>query len=578
MDAKRPEVLIAACAAALAAESAVLGGAPSGGAGLVDIVALLIVAFAAHAIALSPALLLARASPRAAWIAILVASMFIGGVPTARWGAAVNTPHSHIALETLVGLSLTAIAGALAIETRIRAAVIASLAAVVIAFSLGRAALPARSAHGAGPDVVLITIDTLRADHVDYAAGGNTPALAALAAAGARFDQAIAGSPLTGPSHTTILTGRSAITTGVVANGTPIGSHPEALAAVMGDAGWRTGAFVGGFPVHRRFGFDGGFDVYDSDFAAMHGLHDVPVIQLVDQLVPSAMPRERRADAVVDRAVAWLDARDDAPVMLWVHLYDPHAPYDPPDPYASRAGTPRADGPPMALPAWWPRALRDVRDPDWLAARYAAEISWTDSQVARVVQAVDRRGRPTVIAVTSDHGEALGEHGVWFDHGDDLYDPALRVPLIVRAPGVAPGTRITAQVPSVDLTPTLLDLAGVHDAFARDGRSRAADLRGVPGVDDDALATTLGARHADPPVDHALRRPDGKCYARFDRPPVYLDLRADPSESAPAIGGSDAAALCGDLARRLVGATALPAGSDDATLEQLEALGYIEPR
>lgn len=269
------------------------------------------------------------------------------------------------------------------------------------------------------PDVVLITIDTLRADRVGPRL---TPALERLASEGVRFTRAYTVAPLTLPAHTTMMTGVLPPVHGVRENGVPFRGDRPTLASVFREAGYGTAAFVGAYVLNRRFGLDRDFEHYDDQ-----------------KRLPGAVDRyevSRPADEVIDAVLRWAASTaraDTRPFFLWVHLYDPHQPYTPPASWRSVAGS-----------------------------EYDGEVAFADSQVDRLLKLLEtvRPGRPRIVAVTADHGESLGEHGE-DGHGVQLYEAVARVPLILHAPRLRPHT--SNRVASLaDLAPTLLLLAGVQ--------------------------------------------------------------------------------------------------------------------
>jgi arylsulfatase A-like enzyme/tetratricopeptide (TPR) repeat protein len=269
------------------------------------------------------------------------------------------------------------------------------------------------------PNLLLITIDTLRADHVgSYGyAGGSTPVIDDLARRGVRFDSAHSAVPLTGPSHATILTGLYPPVHGVRENVTFLldPGHPT-LATRLRARGYRTAAFVGAYPVAGAFGFSQGFALFDD------ALHSNPGI---------GQGAERPASEVAEAAAAWLAAKASGPFFAWVHFYDPHAPYAPPSPYRETfAGRP-----------------------------YDGEVAFADAQVGRVLEALRRSGHgdDTLVVVLADHGEGLGEHHEG-GHGILLYESTLRIPLIIAGPGVPTGRVVAAPVGAADVVPTLLAL------------------------------------------------------------------------------------------------------------------------
>ena len=291
------------------------------------------------------------------------------------------------------------------------------------------------------PNLLLVTIDTLRADHVGVygAATARTPSLDALAARGTRFEQAQSTVPMTGPSHATILTGlyppRHGVRDNVVFSLDP--KH-QGLGTLLKQQGYRTAAFVGAYPVAAAFGFREGFDTFSEDFK--------------DSPIPGS-GAQRPASDVLEATLAWLAAPGgaDAPYFVWMHLYDPHAPYDPPEPYRTAfAGRP-----------------------------YDGEIAFTDAQLGRLFDWLRSSGHEadTVVAVLSDHGESLGEHGE-VTHAVLLYEATLHVPLLLAGPGVPAGVTVPARVTTVDVAPTLLRLLGLTPPPAMTGRDLRPALRG----------------------------------------------------------------------------------------------------
>ena len=284
-----------------------------------------------------------------------------------------------------------------------------------------------------GPAILLVTLDTTRADHLgpyDFLPA-QTPTYDRVAAQGTTFLRAYSSCPLTIPSHSTILSGLYPPTHGVRDNGDFVLSDDVVLVSErLQEAGYLTGAFTSAFPTQARWGFDQGFDVYQD-----------PLERQPTQLDWSD---QRRAEEVIDDALEQLEAwPEDRPVFFWVHLFDAHWPYDPPEPFASRFPTSPYDG----------------------------EIAYADAQVDRLLQVWDERfGDDSVVVLTADHGEGLGDGGEQ-THGFLLHDGTTRVPLIVRGPGVEAGARATDVVGSVDVTPTLLELAGLEPTPGMQGKS-----------------------------------------------------------------------------------------------------------
>jgi arylsulfatase A-like enzyme/Flp pilus assembly protein TadD len=269
------------------------------------------------------------------------------------------------------------------------------------------------------PNVVLITIDTLRADRVGR---GIAPTLDRLAQSGVSFTNARTTVPLTLPAHVSLMTGTPPPVNGVRENGVPFSGSVPTLAKIFRGAGYGTGAFVGAYVLDRRFGLADGFETYDDRIKR-------------DPNAAAKLEAERRAGEVVDAAAAWLERQSAGqPFFLWVHLYDPHAPYDPPAEYRG-------------------------------ANLYDGEVRYADAEAARLLQRIPRGLlERMVLVIAGDHGEGLGEHGE-ATHGMLAYDSTLRVPLIVSAPGLA-ARQVATPVSLADVAPAVLRLAGVSGALA----------------------------------------------------------------------------------------------------------------
>jgi choline-sulfatase len=402
--------------------------------------------------------------------------------------------------------------------------------------------------------LVLVTIDTLRADHVGVYGNPDvaTPHLDGIARAGAMAPEAMAHVPLTRPSHVTLLTGRLPPATGIRDNISPaVVPALPLLASLLKGAGFATAAFVSSVVLASQSGLDRGFDVYSDEFEGGGG--EAQFLNTV----------QKRGDVTTHEAVAWLEKTRQGPapatrLFLWLHLYDPHDPYEPPEPYASR-----------------------YRD-----RPYDGEVAWSDELVGRLDDTLARLGlaKDAVVLVTSDHGEGLGDHGETL-HGFFTYQSTLRVPFLVRGPGVAPGTRLATTVRLVDIVPTVLDLLGVAaPSGARfDGRSLAPALRGEkdsaePVTYAESLVPLLHFGWSDLRV---LREGRFK-YIQAPRPELY-DLLRDPHEQSNLLGTQ---ALRAQAMRSALGkvleeerASAPSAGAAPAVppelLEKLGALGYV---
>jgi arylsulfatase A-like enzyme/tetratricopeptide (TPR) repeat protein len=379
-------------------------------------------------------------------------------------------------------------------------ALAAGLAATALAGGCrapGENAAAARAAAAGGPlNLLLVTLDTVRSDHLGcYGdAAAETPHLDALARQGLRFARASSPVPLTLPSHTTILTGLLPPHHGTRNNGTaPLAAGIPTLATVLAGAGYRTAAFVAAFVLDHRFGLNRGFAVYDDE---------------IERPADASwmLEAQRPGDQVVDRALGWLAAADSRPFFLWVHLYDAHAPYNPPSPYRERhPGRP-----------------------------YDGAIAFDDAQVGRLLAALASRGLDdrTVVAIAADHGESLGEHGE-LTHGLLLYEPVLSVPLLLRAPGLA-ARRVDTPVSLVDLAPSLAGLLRQPLPPPRGGALDGRDLSAALLAGREPSPSELYAETRYPEVFgwsplFALRRRELK-YIAAPRPELY-DLHSDPHET-----------------------------------------------
>jgi arylsulfatase A-like enzyme len=344
----------------------------------------------------------------------------------------------------------------------------------------GRGAAPVSAsrvtAPGAHPNVVLVTVDTLRADHLGCygAASAKTPNIDALALESAQFLDTTSQANTTGPSHTSMLTGVYPAVHGALHNGVPISNRVRALPELLADAGYATAAFVSGFTLKQEAcGLAPRFQRYDDELIAWHWMPEVAAhlrlfkvaIQIANTRGCRPLRADRPAQETVDGAIAWLDSRrKDQPFFLWVHCYDPHAPYTPPPPF-DRMHDP--DYPKDPNVNWYTLSTRerkalvaDEREVTHMRALYAGEISYTDAQLGRLFDHLRNAQlwKDSIVILTSDHGEGLGEHGYYFDHGTFLYDTELHVPLLVHVPGGAgAGARIAGQTRLLDLAPTVLD-------------------------------------------------------------------------------------------------------------------------
>lgn len=291
--------------------------------------------------------------------------------------------------------------------------------------------------------IVLITIDTLRADHLGCYGDASiqTPNIDRLAQESARFAHAYTTVPVTLPAHAALLTGAFPLATGMHDfTGNRLPSGVATLAQELQKQGYTTAAFLGSAVLDSRFGLNRGFDTYFDHFDFRHE----------EEVHLDAI--ERRGDHVVDEALKWLRGNPKRPFFLWVHLYDPHAPYRPPEPFASR----------------------------YRGRPYDGEIAFADAQVGRLFTFLKQQGafESSLVVLASDHGESLGEHGEQ-THGFFIYDSTLHVPLIIKVPGVAPRV-VQDDVCLVDVMPTVLQALTVSVPASVQGRSLLGLILGRP--------------------------------------------------------------------------------------------------
>jgi arylsulfatase A-like enzyme/Tfp pilus assembly protein PilF len=386
---------------------------------------------------------------------------------------------------------------------------------------------------------VLATIDTLRADALGCYGNHRveTPWIDRLAAGGARFERAHAHNVVTLPSHANILSGRLPLEHGVRDNaGFRFPKETATLATILKKHGYRTGAFVSAFPLAARFGLDRGFDVYDDTF--LTGGHAA----LAEQERPGA-------DTVL-AAQRWLEASTGAPRFLWVHLYEPHFPYAPPDPLASR----------------------------YAHDRYHGEVAAADLALAPLLRPLVEAGRAgrTLVVLTADHGESLNEHGEK-THGIFAYEGPLRVPLVVFCPRLVRPRVLPEGGRHVDVLPTVLDALGIAPPPGLPGRSLLAAVAGEGGDPGptyfEALSGLVNRRWA--PLHGVLR--GALKYIDLPIPELY-DLSADPREERNLAASRPE--LRDEMRARLqeLRAAERPVQREQETAEtrqRLAALGYV---
>jgi arylsulfatase A-like enzyme/Flp pilus assembly protein TadD len=403
-------------------------------------------------------------------------------------------------------------------------------------------------------NVILITLDTTRADRMGFLGSrlGLTPNLDQLARQGVVFSKAYAHVPLTTPSHATILTGTYPQFNHLGTLGTPLAKELPYLPQLLHARGYATAAFVGSQVLDPKSaaapGFGRGFDTYDGTFHIRRDGED------------RYTSEERRAGTVVSHALAWLNKQPRRPLFLWVHLYDAHDPYEPPEPFKSK----------------------------YAATPYDGEIAYVDSALGKLFAALKAAGLydSSVVAIVADHGEALGEHGEE-SHGFFLYDETIHVPLVIRLPAAGPGVQVNAPVGLVDIAPTLLRAIGADVPSAMQGKSllplmtgRKSDLAADVDAGNGTYAET------DYPASafgwswlRSLR--SGK-YLYVDAPHRELyDETADPkalhnlADAHPGVADTLQAQLTEFRQKTSRQGAAKPANLTPQVAEKLQALGYV---
>ncbi|MHC4944556.1 MAG: sulfatase [Planctomycetota bacterium] len=428
------------------------------------------------------------------------------------------------------------------------------------------------------PNLLLVSVDTLRADrlHCYGNPASLSPTVDALASQGLRFETCFAHASLTVPSVASLLTGLYPSQAGAKNNRTPLSKSAESLASAMKRKGYRTAAFVSNFTLRPRMRFNQGFDHYDAEFTT-------PELNRPEILT-------RNADTTVDAVLTWLDeatGNADSPFFLWIHLQDPHGPYTPPEDFipeiasypSQRLDVLEDDITPHGIPSY--QLLGEENESAVYRARYDGEILFFDHHLSRLIDTLDRLDLKddTAVIFTADHGEAMGEHGFWFSHGQDLFNELIHVPLIIAAPWIeADQPKETAAL--MDIFPTLMALAGA-------GSDELAGYRGInlldPGarrkvrpiyseVKSDALKTRL----------RSLVMGRWKLIASRNKKdaPQLFDLEKDPVErqnvyaSEPEVAEKMEMILNAEQQRAESGEKAEELPLTPEELKVLEALGY----
>jgi arylsulfatase A-like enzyme len=473
-------------------------------------------------------------------------------------------------------------------------------------------------------NVILISLDTVRYDDLGFNGSEivETPTLDKLSTGSLIFDNAVTPMPVTGPAHMSMLTGLEPYNDsghGVKSNGIPLSSNVKTLAEVLSDHGYRTGAIAGSFILSgKASGLDQGFDfyhdVFNTGFRAKFIPDEIWLInagKFIRKFLPAATnidhSRVKTAEDVSNQAIHWLDANGDSPFFLFVHYYDAHYHYTPPEPYDTMY-MPYYNGQYKSQSAIWADLMKEIDnftddDFEWFRSEYRGEISYVDSQIRKIVDWGDRNQiwEDTMIIVVSDHGESF-EDNYYFNHTDRVYEQLIHIPMLVsdneiRTSGRA-GERIDSLVGVSDIFYTILsylDVEAPYDVAEMHAETTGAnifwnhDLRSAGRENSwDYVASQSYAY----PVENAnsdarefsFRSTDWKLvYSPGESPPFrFYDLKVDPHEENNIYDAMDWDEFYPSLPARLAGWASTQGVGDIGSLspsmiEELDALGYINP-
>ena len=388
------------------------------------------------------------------------------------------------------------------------------------------------------PDILLVSVDSLRPDHLGcYGYTRSTsPVLDRLAAEGVRFAQAVSSTSWTLPAHAALFTGREEEEHGVTRNGLRLSTAQVTMAEVLGDLGYQTAGFFAGPYLHPTFGLGQGFSTYVSCMAGLSEDLAEDEVRAAARSEASPAFAQETGSRSVERFASFLDQADARPAFLFVHLWDVHYDYAPPPPWDRYFDPDYQGSTDFSRLAVNPaiNATMEPRDKAHLIALYDGEIRWTDSNLARLLEAhAGRRpGKELLLVVLSDHGEEFFEHG-GKGHQQTLFEEVVRIPLLFHWPGHLPaGATVPGLVRIIDVFPTLLDLVGAQPPEPIAGRSLLPLLRGGELAELPALLELRA--HPGRPLA-ALRSAHGKLVlGRWPAPPAYYDLVTDPARAKPA--------------------------------------------
>jgi len=426
---------------------------------------------------------------------------------------------------------------------RIRPVFIISPVLFIIVAVCAYYALPFLNRHNGPMNLLVITLDTTRADHLGCygSTKAKTPVLDSIAAGGTLFSHCTSCSPLTLPSHSSLFTSKYPYAHGARSNGTEkLAESNLTLAEVMKDAGYGTAATVASYVINRKFGLDQGFDTY----------HDVPV-----KGTANPMQAQIRGDEIASDAIEMLRKTPDRPFFFWVHFFDPHHPYN--------SYRPLAHDSPLA---------------------YADEVEFMDTQIGRIIEELKALDlfENTLIVIMGDHGEGLDDHAE-ARHGYFLYDTTIHVPLIMHAPGLVPeGKKISTFVRTIDVAPTILDLLNINGFDQAQGTSLVSLINGEKPYDESAYAESLTARKQF--ALSMLRSITNQKYKYILAPkPELYDLESDPGETINIVDSEPgiARSMRNEMKELILKAPEPPDAKESTAslsmdeVQKLSALGYV---
>ena len=443
------------------------------------------------------------------------------------------------------------------------------------------------------PNVLLVTIDTLRRDHVSAYGDSpvQTPNLDALAAEGVLFENAVTPFPETVPAHASLFTGLHPVRTGVLSNGHQLSGRYPTLTEKLGNEGYATAAFVSSFAVHRQTGLDRGFQAYDDGFfSGVRGLNEIRIAHLsLRALMRFGDPAryrhflERSAEDTLGRSLDWMVAHGENPFFMWVHLFEPHAPYE----THGAPGAPNVDH--RAILADESSVQYGEVLTTQLRTLYAEEVAHTDQVLGDFIEQVRATvDRPMMIVVVSDHGEMLGEHEIYFNH-HGIWDETIRIPMIIVPHKEGYDTKLVrSQARLMDLPNTMLSMLDLSEMEGTESGDLSPYMRGEKQRDYASLlmgrmgrslsaGTVLGYRAAKQDADDFGQMVKFIWDTDSDSVSLY-DLATDPSEAIDIHVSQSAAvdAMQSQIRKELGTAAPEGKGRDAAAIESLRALGYVE--